>query len=170
MNCIGNYAHWIKDEWIDYLKNNTGSQLPKEYTDDNRNTDGALAPFTDTEWDPMCVCCIRYESNDFPFTVELPISHEGYKHEYWFIKFPCGMGQPIHQDYNKEGNSVDIKRYWMPLQDYERGHIFIYKDILITGYKKGDLYLYDDPDAWHTAGNFGLHTRLSLNMTYWKSI
>lgn len=173
MKYIGNYNHWIKDEWINYITNNDGANIPRDYPSEERNSEGALKPFSNTGWSPTCVCCITYDKNNLPFKIELPTKFDDYdfdgcESEWWFVKFPCGMGQPIHQDYDKNPEAVELKRLWMPLQDYELGHIFIYEDTLITGYKKGDVYMYDDKDAWHTAGNLGYHLRISINFSFWR--
>jgi hypothetical protein len=172
MKFIGNYADWIEDRWIEHILKNDGIMCPR---DQNLETSGELSPFDETGWDIKCVCCIMYEQHMFPYKVNIPWPLEK-NHEWWMMKLPVGMGQPWHRDSLKEsadGNETInenriVKRYWMPFQDYAPGHIFIYEDRLITGYKKGDLYLYDNEQAYHTAGNLGWSTRISLNLTTWN--
>jgi hypothetical protein len=74
-----------------------------------------------------------------------------------------GQFTPMHRD----PHTIDIncKRYWIPLQDYELGHIFIYKDQIITNYKKGDVYTYDDANEIHGAVNLGFTPRVILQIT-----
>jgi hypothetical protein len=97
--------------------------------------------------------------------------------EYTFIKWKPGMGQPVHQDYNIKdlgdypgAKSIEIDRYWMPLTDWDNGHVFLIEDEIITNYKKGDVFKYNDPMAWHTGGNMGHTLRLTCNLTTWKVI
>jgi len=170
MKYIGNYESWIKQEWIDYMKRpDTGYFSPRDYSDEKINEPGIKKLFTDTEWDRNGVFAISYEKENFPFNIELPIDFSGYDSEWWFMKFTCGLGQPIHQDMPMDDKYTEVKRFWMALQDYELGHLFIYdSDKILTGYKRGDIYQYEDLDMWHTGGNLGNHTRLTFNMTVYK--
>jgi len=70
---------------------------------------------------------------------------------------------PMHSDphvYERDGT-----RYWIPLQDYHSGHVFIYNDKLMTDYKKGDVFVFLDSYDVHGAANIGHQTRLSLLIT-----
>jgi hypothetical protein len=51
------------------------------------------------------------------------------------------------------------------LQDYHPGHIFVYKDEMITNYKKGDVYAYTSSTDLHGAANIGHIPRLVLQIT-----
>jgi hypothetical protein len=53
----------------------------------------------------------------------------------------------------------------MPLQDYEPGHIFIYKDDIINDYLMGDVYEFESPTDIHGAANIGHTPRLMLLVT-----
>jgi hypothetical protein len=91
------------------------------------------------------------------------------------MKLKPGMMQPVHQDYAEYGkeyvdgvavsNAQNVKRYWMPLQDYKRGHMFYYDNKIVTDYKAGDLFLHDGEDVWHGGGNIGHMTRYTMNLT-----
>lgn len=169
MKYIGNYEHWIKPEWIDYMKENDGFGYPRDFTDSRKNENGIQKCIIDSEWDMSCVCCISFEQTNFPFKVDsLPIDTTGWDYEWWFLKLKPGMGQPWHQDYSMDEHYKETKRFWMPLQDYEGGHLFIYGDRVLTDYKKGDVYEYTDNDVWHTAASLGRRTRLTLNMTLYR--
>jgi hypothetical protein len=170
MEFIGNYNHWIKQEWLDYMLDNDGHFFPRDYPPEEFNTGGGLSALFPEhgEWSRKCVCCITFEKDNLPFNIELPIDTTGYKTEYWFLKIPVGMGQPLHQDYNNP-EYTEIIRYWMPLQEYEKGHMFIHdSDKIFTDYRKGDLYRYTDIKMWHTGGNLGQSTRLTFNMTLFR--
>jgi len=56
-------------------------------------------------------------------------------------------------------------RYWMPLQDYTAGHVFIYKDKMIADYKAGDVYQFDNETDTHGAANIGHTSRIMLLVT-----
>ena len=58
-----------------------------------------------------------------------------------------------------------FRSYWMPLQDYENGHIFMYEDQVITNYKKGDVWMYSDSTALHGASNIGFTPRIVLQIS-----
>lgn len=189
---LGNYSHWIKQEWIDYLMANEGYGLPRDAKYDqaedgaglmeacieNKAPDGTLINDGDEAWDPQCVCCISYKEKNLPFNPGLPIDIKCDGFEWFFLKLTPGMVQPIHQDQSVMGRKYvdgiaipdpNVKRYWMPLQDYARGHLFVYNDELIVNYKKGDLFLHQDETAWHGGGNMGHSTRLTFNFTVWNT-
>jgi hypothetical protein len=75
-----------------------------------------------------------------------------------------GNFMPMHKDPHTmyEKNS---RRFWMPLQDWAQGHIFVYEDEVITNYKAGDVYMYQDAQALHGAANIGLTPRLVLQFS-----
>jgi hypothetical protein len=53
----------------------------------------------------------------------------------------------------------------MFLQDWEPGHIFIYKNKTITNYKAGDLFEWDNPLMEHAVVNASLNIRFSLQIS-----
>ena len=53
----------------------------------------------------------------------------------------------------------------MPLKDWERGHIFVYEDTVVTNYKAGDVYMYESAQALHGAANIGLTPRIVLQFS-----
>jgi len=173
MKYIGNYEHWIKQEWVDYMSENDGFLYPKELGERVKES-SIQASLGDSEWDMSCICCVSWEPSNFPFTVDsLPMDTTGWDYEWWFLKLKPGMGQPWHRDYPVNEKYKETKRYWMPLQDYEGGHLFIYEDVdntvkVLTDYKKGDLYEYIDDDIFHTAASLGKRKRLTLNMTLYR--
>jgi hypothetical protein len=57
------------------------------------------------------------------------------------------------------------QRYWMPLQDWESGHIFMYENQVVTGYKMGDVWCYTDSTALHGAANIGYTPRIILQVS-----
>jgi hypothetical protein len=111
----------------------------------------------------------HYNDENTDFIVDPPwVTLKNYY--WWMNKYLPGMILPMHNDANEHSDVRRYVRYWMPLQDYERGHIFLYEDTLITGYKKGDLYEYSDEQAYHAGGNAGWNPRLVLNVTAWEDL
>jgi hypothetical protein len=51
------------------------------------------------------------------------------------------------------------------MQDYEPGHIFIYKNELVKDYKAGDVFIYDDSQDIHGAANISYLPRIILQIT-----
>jgi hypothetical protein len=190
MKLVKNYKDWIKQEWIDYFLSVDGSCYPRDA--DPEKEPGMVEagilnrqPGTDIvindgneSWDPQCVCCITYKQEELPFKVKLPFEIE-HPHEWFFMKLKPGMMQPIHQDYSITGkmyidgvavsNKNNVLRYWMPLQNYKRGHLFFYDDSLFCDYNAGDLFLHEGEDVWHGGGNIGHSTRLTFNLTVYSN-
>jgi hypothetical protein len=57
------------------------------------------------------------------------------------------------------------QRYWIAFQDWQPGHIMMYEDRVITNYKKGDIYSYEDANALHGAANIGYVPRIVLQVS-----
>jgi hypothetical protein len=70
---------------------------------------------------------------------------------------------PMHTDPHTHEESC--KRYWIPLQDYESGHIFIYKNTLMTEYSANDVFVYKNAQDSHGAANIGHTPRVVLQVT-----
>lgn len=186
LKLVGNYKDWIKPEWLEYMANTDGSCFPRDADPEEEEgmvsaaikgeDPGSGDKIADGEesWDPNCVCCITYKQHELPFEVEMPFEIED-EYEWFFMKLKPGMMQPVHQDYAEYGkeyvdgvavsNAQNVKRYWMPLQDYKRGHMFYYDNKIVTDYKAGDLFLHDGEDVWHGGGNIGHMTRYTMNLT-----
>ena len=83
---------------------------------------------------------------------------------WWITKMFPGNFMPMHVDPHTlfEKNS---KRYWIPLHDWEDGHIFMYKKQVITNYTAGDVWEYNDSTAIHGAANIGYTPRIVLQIS-----
>jgi hypothetical protein len=156
MQFIGNYKDWVDDQWIEYMMKNDGTPRPSGGRNPNseefKNAEKLGYDLSQTYW-------YIYEPDTFPFNVIPPIEIQDQTFIWWFIKMLPGNKMPMHKDPHAV-NEKNSKRYWMPLQDYEPGHVFIYEDELATHYKKGDLFVYDDSKALHGACNIGWSPRL----------
>lgn len=91
--------------------------------------------------------------------LDLPLN----EYHWWITKLYPGQYMPMHTD--PHTHERPCKRYWIPLQDYEPGHIFIYKDKMITDYNAYDVYMYDQEQDIHGAANIGHTPRVVLQVT-----
>ena len=159
MKFIGNYRSWIQLSWLEYLDTHDGLHVPRDQQVDRLEK----SPLNESGCDQKSsVFAILYDQESTPLDIiNLPWTDMQY---YWWIeKIMPSMLSPKHRDsVYKYKNAY---RYWMPLQDYETGHIFVYKDTLMTGYKAGDLYMYADENEYHYTGNAGWNYLLHLNIT-----
>jgi len=157
MKFIGNFKNWIDPRWVDYIMSNDGVERPGKSenpdTEEFRIASECGYDLTKTYWH-------SYDSRSFPFKVKLPFQTKGYE-QWWFIKMTPGNFMPMHKDVFLPDKTNYI-RYWMPLQDYQPGHIFIYDKTFITDYKLGDMWVYDDPNIIHGASNIGYSPRLTF--------
>jgi hypothetical protein len=162
MKYIGNYAEWIRPEWVDYLMNNTGFERPgskvleNEFEAEQNNAVSNNGYANDVYW-------YKFTPENFPFDVTLPI--EGTPKIWWFVKMVPGNLIPMHIDQDIE-TGKRTKLYWMSLVDYAPGHLIVCKDQLLVNYKKGDLYMFDDANDLHGSCNIGFSPRLIFNFTF----
>lgn len=163
MKYLDNYRTWIKQEYIDFLLSNNGTPRPNG----GKNPDCEefrIAPTVG--YDMSATWWYFYDPSDFPFELTPPFEGNR-KWIWWFIKMLPGNYMPMHRDPHvyADDRIKDCKRYWMPLQDYQDGHVFIYDNKMITDYHAGDLYAYDDANAIHGACNIGYTPRLTFLFT-----
>jgi hypothetical protein len=90
----------------------------------------------------------------------LPLENE---YHWWITKLYPGQFMPMHSD--PHTHERPCKRYWIPLQNFEPGHVFIYKDNLIKDYKELDVFEYESSTDLHGAANIGHTPRVILQVT-----
>lgn len=83
---------------------------------------------------------------------------------WWIIKLHPGQMQAMHFDPHLLGCS-NPKRYTMFLEDWQPGHIFTWDDKMLSNYKAGDMYRWNDPMCYHGVVNIGYNTRYTLQIT-----
>lgn len=84
----------------------------------------------------------------------------------WISKILPGKCFPYHWDADTNTSSYiegKMVRYQMFIEDYKLGHFFVMDDVTLTGYKAGDVYLWDDYRVWHAGGNIGLEPKYIFN-------
>jgi hypothetical protein len=166
MNYVGNFVDWIKPEYIEYMLNTDGTARPgggqNPDSEEFRKAKEHGYDLSQTYW-------YIYEKDTFPFDIKLPFNSE-LSSLWWGIKMKPGNFMPVHRDpHTYADNHSNVTRYWMALQDWEPGHIFMYEDQVLVNYKKGDVYSYPDPQAIHCACNIGNNTRLSFHFSTYES-
>jgi len=163
MKFIGNFSNWIDPEWVNYIMNNTGMERPGKSvnpdTEEFRKATASGYDLSKTYWH-------SYDTRSFPFNVTLPFKTDTIE-QWWFIKMMPGNFMPIHRDVFLPERK-NYTRYWMPLQDYQPGHIFVYDKLFVTDYKAGDMWVYDDPDTLHGACNIGYTPRLTFQCSTYE--
>jgi hypothetical protein len=107
---------------------------------------------------------IRWEvfSGDTPnFNFEISLPFKG-TIKWWFVKLNPGDMFPLHLDTCPDPQNV--RRYWIACQDYTPGHIFAYDDKILTGYKAGDVFMFDHSTVLHGSTNIGFTPKISLQV------
>ncbi len=164
MKYIGNYKNWIQPDWIEKLLALQGVARPSQgKTPDSPEEHLEYAKARQAGYKDSDTYFWMFDKNTLPFKLPTPPFVTG-NHHWWITKMLPGNFMPMHVDphtlYEKNSN-----RYWMPLQDWQPGHIFMYKDQVVTNYIAGDVYVYDDPTALHGAANIGHTPRLVLQVS-----
>ena len=160
---IGNYGSWIQQSWIDELLKNTGTARPKEgKRPDSPEEELEYAKARAAGYKDDAVYFYMFDKHNTSFDINPPFLKGNF--HWWITKMLPGNFMPMHVDPHTryEKNS---KRYWMPLQDYQSGHVFMYENKVITDYKAGDVWCYEDSTAEHGAANIGHVARIVLQIS-----
>jgi hypothetical protein len=164
MNYIGNFKDWIQPHWLEFALNNQGIGRPRDGKKSNSAEEeleyrkARAAGYKDD-----AVYFWMFDKNIVDFFIPQPPFIDKEFH-WWITKMLPGNFMPIHIDPHTltEKNS---QRFWIPLQDYEPGHIFLYENQVITDYKAGDVWKYNDSSALHGAANIGHTPRIVLQIS-----
>ena len=123
MRILDNYNSWINPEWIEYCTNNHGLKQCGNKGDEHYAFEG----FT---WE-------LYDRYNTSFNIAPPFDFGTHNWEWWIKKLLPGDGFPVVL------LTESTRRLWMPLTDYEMGHIFIYEEQMIAPFSRGDLFEFD---------------------------
>jgi hypothetical protein len=163
MNYIGNFAEWIDSSWVNEVSANRGTARPSEgKRPDSLEEELEYAKARAAGYKDDDTFFYMFTKNNTSFDIVAPFING--KYHWWITKMLPGNFMPVHVDPHAifQKNS---KRYWMPWQDYEPGHLFLYEEQVITNYKKGDLYEYANSSAIHGASNIGHSPRIVLQIS-----
>lgn len=168
---VGNLEDLIDTKWIDdvvdIVLNNTGMLRPREGgkpEGDKGNREWQRA--IDSGYSPEEIYFEMFDKNNLDY--DIPTFHTcGRDRHWWITKMSPGQFMPMHVDPHTE-YQANADRFWIPLQDWEPGHIFMYENIPVNDYKKADVFKYNNPQALHGAANIGLNTRIVLQVTLYE--
>lgn len=164
-NLISRNPDWVDLTLLETILNTTGEQRPliDEYDE----------PWKKDQWDRWLKT--GYDMKGVSWNMiywhhlgmqsmedfKLPIDVKADRVEWWFSKInPCCVF-PMHVDAFKT-ECKNFRRFAVPMQDYVDGHIFIYEGKNLESYKAGDVYEFENPRAWHGAGNISMEPKVSL--------
>lgn len=159
---LGNYSHWINPNWLTSILNTAGCVAPRDvnFSQDGRKemheSEKQMYEVYGTDGEFFNLL----ESSMLDFEIDPPWIDEEF--HWWITKMKPGQFIPVHCDGPKH---LKGKRYWMPLTDWELGHIFMYEDRYVKNYKAGDLWMYEQSMAPHGAINIGHNVRLILQVS-----
>jgi hypothetical protein len=163
MKYLGNFAEWIDPAVIEYLLAHDGTKRPGGGTNPDseefRIATSVGYDLTNTYWH-------HYDDKSTPLKIIPPFDNNK-SCMWWFIKMTPGQFMPMHRDphVTVDHEKHNCTRYWMPLQDYAPGHIFVYNNEFMSNYRAGDLWSYDDANEIHGACNIGYTPRLTFQFT-----
>ena len=107
-----------------------------------------------------------YEQQDLQIDLKFPWTFG--KCHWWITKLLPGQMMPMHTDPLTHEDQT-CKRFWVPLQDYVAGHVFLYGNSMIANYKRGDVFEYEHSQDEHGAANLSFEPRLVLQVTEYTS-
>jgi len=162
MKYIGNYSHWIKSQWCSEVLSQQGYagtlDIDSVY---NKTRYIEFKKFIDAGYSSTQKYWQRYTKDNVSFDVVKPPWMDTLSYDWWIIRMDPSNLQAMHADVDTD---LKCNRFWIPLQDYEPGHVFIINDKLVAGYKAGDVFLFDNPTDLHGAVNLGFSPRLTLQI------
>lgn len=161
----GNFYSWVDPLWEHLVLTRQGQARPRDWPALNKIESSEYARSKEAGYDLEAVHWWVYEETDLNIDIRAPWIQGQY--HWWITKMYPGQFMPMHTDpHAHQENSI---RYWIPLQDYHPGHIFMYKDTVMTNYKAGDVYCYHDSRDMHGAANIGHIPRIVLQITEFRS-
>lgn len=164
MKYIGNYNSWIDSRWLAEVLTSRGTGRPKEgQLPDSPEMAEEYRKAVAAGYKNDVIYFWMFDKHNVTFEIPKPPWVENNFH-WWITKMLPGNFMPIHKDPHTmyQPNS---KRFWIPLQDWEIGHIIAYEDVVLTNYKAGDVWEYDDSTALHGAANIGYTPRIVLQVS-----
>lgn len=161
MELLFNAKNWVDPTWIETILKSPGKPRPDFSKLINEFEINQYQEAMDCGYTFEQPLWYIYEPNDIDIDIN-PYWCSG-KVTWWITKMIPGQYMPMHSDpFTQDSN---VLRYWVPLMDYEAGHIFIYKDKMITDYQLGDVFRFDEAREIHGAANIGYTPRIMLQIS-----
>ncbi len=155
---LGNFKNWVNKDLLDKVLNQEGQKRPG--AEESIGSKQQESPWTNIE--NIGAKWSFYYNEIGVDDLDLPIEYKG-RVNWWFVKLNPTCVFPLHKD-TFHDDSTTARRLWIPYQDYEPGHIFIYKDTFIKNYTAGDIFEFDDPMALHGSANISTIPKVSLQI------
>ena len=164
MKYVGNFINIVEPKWIEELLSKDGMFRPRDGKQpDSSEMEEEYSIARKAGYDDQGTYFQMFDKTNVSFEVIPPCGNPSNFH-WWITKMMPGDFMPMHKDPHTM-YQLNCKRYWMPLQDWQQGHIFAYEDEVIVNYRAGDVYEYVNSQALHGAANIGLTPRLVLQFT-----
>jgi hypothetical protein len=172
---LGNYKDWISRDLLDTLISETGKKVPvwqpdkwKDHPTLDEFREKTRPGYSEKDYYFHQFNSASPELEKFDIDLnKLPIEeNESY---WWFIKLYPGEFQPMHID-PQLVYAKSPQRYTLFLQDWQPGHIYTWENQMITDYKAGDFFKWEDPMCIHGAVNIGFEPRLTLQITTYTDL
>ena len=170
---IGNFSESINlDQLVKEVKQNKGDRrtFQDSYFDTSINEfNNILTNWNDAEYDISCIEWFNYY-NGVQFSTEYTKIFSSLVNatpvKVWVSEILPGKCFPYHWDVDTNtslyvGNKM--VRYQMMVEDCVLGHYFVLDDVTLTGYKKGDVYKWNDYKEWHGGGNISFVNKYIYN-------
>lgn len=158
---IGNYKSWLNPSWEQLVLETVGQARPRDWPPETAVESAEYRRSQEAGYDLTAVHWWIYEQKDLNIQIDPPWCKG--ETSWWITKLMPGQFMPMHTDpfthYKK------CKRFWVPLQDFKIGHLFVYGNDLIKDYKAGDVYEYHNSQDIHGAANIGYDPRIVLQVT-----
>lgn len=161
MEFLFNAKDWVDTTWLEKILKQPGKPRPDFSELINEVESSQYQEAMDCGYTFENPLWFIYESDDLDIDIN-PYWCSGTV-SWWITKMIPGQYMPMHSDPFTHDSKV--LRYWVPLMDYEVGHIFIYKDKMITDYRLGDVYRFDEAKEIHGAANIGYTPRIMLQIS-----
>jgi hypothetical protein len=167
MRYVGNFKDWIDPKWLEEVLASRGYGRPSEGAKpDTPEMELEYQKAKNAGYRDDAIYFWMFDKKNTTFSVPQPPFVKGNYH-WWITKMLPGNFMPMHVDphtlYQTNSN-----RYWMPLHDWQPGHIFMYNDQVITNYKAGDVWVYKESNALHGAANIGHFPRVVLQVSTYE--
>lgn len=162
MKYVGNWKKYIPTNLRDRVLSTDGYARPRDWPAATAVESSEYRKAKNAGYDLSAVHWWVYEEVHLG-SLHLPFND----YHWWITKLYPGQFMPMHTD--PHTHERPCKRYWIPLQDYEPGHVFIYKDSMITNYKAYESYEYIDSHDNHGAANIGHTPRVVLQVTVYET-
>lgn len=135
MKILENYGPWINPKWLEHCRKTTGLKQsgPKGVEH---------IAFEGLSWE-------LFDKHNTEFQIAPPFDFGTHEWDWWIKKLGPHDGFPVVT------LTETTRRLWMPLNNYEMGHIFVYEESMIAPFNAGDLFEFEH-NAPYAAVNLGV--------------